>query len=136
MQHTALCPKGFILMNELNLIDPQTFQNLLHSTGNDLEFLNELMETYFQDAPRALAALRTAFVAGQASEFRRAAHNLKSNSANFGAHQLAARCKELEEMGKAGCLEGAESKIAMVEAEYAQVQRALEQKRAELRSTL
>ncbi len=123
-------------MSELNLIDSQTFQNLLHSTGDDLEFLNELMETFFQEAPRVLGALHTALAAGQATDFRRAAHNLKSNSANFGANQLAALCKELEEMGKAGCLEDAEGKVAVVEAEYARVKLALEQKRTELRGIL
>ncbi len=120
-------------MNRLDLIDPQTFQNLIHSTGDDLDFLNELMETYFQDALRSVAAMRAALGDGQAPDFRRAAHSMKSNSANFGALQLAALCKELEEMGKVGCLEGAEAKIAAVEAEYAQVKAALEQKQAELR---
>ncbi len=119
-------------MNPINLIDPQAIQNLLRATGNDLGFLNELMETFFQDATDSLAALRTALAAGQAPDFRRAAHSLKSNSANFGARQLTALCKELEEMGRVGCLEGAEGKIAVVEAEYAQVKAALEQTRAEL----
>jgi hypothetical protein len=42
---------------------------------------------------------------------------------------LSALAKELEMMGKAGVLDGAADKIARVEAEYAQVKDALEQKR-------
>jgi HPt (histidine-containing phosphotransfer) domain-containing protein len=119
-------------MIETSLIDPQVFQALYASTGQDPEFLRELMDTYFQDAPQLLADMRAALAAGNAADFRRAAHSLKSNSANFGARHLAALCKELEDKGKAGVLDGAGAKIELIQAEYAQVKAALEHQHSEL----
>ena len=49
-----------------------------------------------------MAAMRGALADANVEEFRRAAHSLKSNSANLGAMTLAALAKELEMMGKAG----------------------------------
>ncbi len=94
-----------------------------------MTFLGELIDTYFNDAPQLLAAMRGALADGNVEEFRRAAHSLKSNSANLGAMTLSALAKELEMMGKAGVLDGAADKIARVETEYAQAKDALEQKR-------
>ncbi|MEW6193400.1 MAG: Hpt domain-containing protein, partial [Bacillota bacterium] len=50
---------------------------------------------------------------------------LKSSSGNIGALTLAAICRELESMGRAGVIEGAAEKVARVEAEYAKVCMAL-----------
>jgi HPt (histidine-containing phosphotransfer) domain-containing protein len=70
--------------------------------------------------------METAIVTGNAEQLRRAAHSLKSNSANLGAMALSARCKELEMMGKAGTLEGADGKLAVVTQGYEQARAALE----------
>ena len=94
-----------------------------------MAFLGELMDTYFGDAPQLLAAMRGALADGNVEEFRRAAHSLKSNSANLGAMTLSGLAKELEMMGKAGALDGAAEKIPAVEAEYARVRAALEKYR-------
>jgi len=115
-------------VTETPVIDQAVFDGLLASTGGDMAFLAELMDTYFDDAPQLLAGMRGALADGNVEEFRRAAHSLKSNSANFGAMTLSALAKELEMMGKAGVLDGADRKIARVEAEYAQVKDALEQR--------
>ena len=113
-------------MREADVIDRAVLNGLLESVGGDRDFLADLLQTYFDDAPRLLATLHTALPAGDAESFRRAAHSLKSNSASFGAMQLSRMSKELEDMGKAGVLEGAGPKIASVEEEYARVRAALE----------
>jgi len=118
-------------MTETNVIDPTVLDGLLASTGGDMAFLAELMDTYFNDAPQLLAAMRGALADGNAEEFRRAAHSLKSNSASLGAMTLSALAKELEMMGRAGVLDGAADKLARVEAEYEQVKVALEKKRGQ-----
>ncbi len=120
------------VMGGTDRIDPQVFQDLFTSIGGDPEFMSELIDTFFQDAPQLLAAMSTALAVSNAPDFRRAAHSFKSNSANFGARDLAALCKELEDLGKAGVLDGAADKLVMAEAEYVRVKAALEQKRAEL----
>ncbi len=45
------------------------------------------------------------------------AHTLKSSGKDFGATRLAELCQTLEEIGKAGALEGAAELAAQVEAE-------------------
>jgi len=70
----------------------------------------ELLETYFDDSSRLLVAMQEALSTGNAEDLRRAAHSLKSSSASFGALRLSNKCKELEDMGRAGALEGAASR--------------------------
>ena len=113
-------------MAESTSIDRAVFDGLLESVGGDTEFLAELLQTYFDDAPQLLAQMKDALAAGNAEVLRRAAHSMKSNSASFGAMDLSRMCKELEDMGKAGALDGAAPRIAQAEAEYARVKAALE----------
>lgn len=88
--------------------------------------LGELLEVHFQDAPKLLGSMHAALAAGNADEFRRAAHSLKSTSANFGAMTLSKMCKELEDLGKTGAIEGAAEGLALTEAEYGRVRAALD----------
>ena len=57
---------------------------------------------------------------------RRAAHSLKSNSADFGAQALSEMCRELEAKGKAGTLDGAQALVTSVEQEFGRVTLALQ----------
>jgi CheY-like chemotaxis protein len=104
-------------------IDRTAFENLKQAMG--AEFIGELIDTFLEDTPKLLADMRRAWAERNADTFRRAAHSLKSNSANFGAATLSALSKELEMMGKAGELEGAEQEMARVEKEYERVKREL-----------
>jgi HPt (histidine-containing phosphotransfer) domain-containing protein len=113
-------------MGEPDTIDRAVLDSLLETVGDDREFLGELLQTYFDDTPKLLEAMHAALDAGDADAFRRAAHSLKSNSASFGAMQLSRMCKELEDMGKAGTLDGAGVRMADVEQEYTRVRIALE----------
>lgn len=109
-----------------DIIDRAALVALLEATGGDPAFLAELADAYFIDTPELLAAMRRALAAGNAVELRRAAHALKSNSANFGVHTLAGLCRELEERGKNGALDGAALLVERVEAEYERVKPALQ----------
>ncbi|UCD98566.1 MAG: Hpt domain-containing protein [Chloroflexota bacterium] len=108
------------------VIDREVLDNLLEAVGGDGEFLSELLETYFSDSPQLFSTMHMALSAGNAEEFRRAAHSLKSNSANFGALNLSRQAKELEEMGKTGELDKATGSLAEAEREYDKVKSALE----------
>jgi HPt (histidine-containing phosphotransfer) domain-containing protein len=108
-------------MAESDPIDRAVFGSLLDSLGGDREFLAELLEVYFEDAPKLLGRMYAALVAGDADEFRRTAHSLKSTSANFGAMVLSGMSKELEDLGKIGKLDAASERLALAEAEYARV---------------
>ena len=76
------------------LIDAVTFGELQANAGAD--FVVELVQTFAEEAPQILDELRSAFEAGAAERFRRAAHSLKSNSNTFGATGLAAMARALE----------------------------------------
>jgi len=108
------------------IIDQATFAGLLDSLGGDVDFLNELVEAYFDSSPGLFASMQQALASGEAPALQRAAHSLKTGSASFGALAFAARCKELEELAKTGELAGAAEKYQALEAAYAPVATALQ----------
>lgn len=77
-------------------IDRQALDELEHSVGDDRAFLRELVETYLEDAPRQIAALRSGIADGDVETTNRAAHTLKSTSASIGALGLSAMARELQ----------------------------------------
>jgi len=109
-------------MNE-SVIDQASFENLKEMVGAD--FIGELLDTYFQDAPGLIAEMHQALGRGDAMAFSRAAHSFKSNSASFGAMGLAAQARELEYMGRDGNLTGAGEKLDSLQVSYDRVQMAL-----------
>lgn len=113
-------------MNDVSVIDREVLDNLLASVGGDGEFLDELLETYFADTPQQFTAMHDALENGNADEFRRAAHSLKSNSANFGAMDLSQKAKNLEDLGKNGDLNYAAETLREAESEYMKVKSVLE----------
>ncbi|MEW6572968.1 MAG: ATP-binding protein [Bacillota bacterium] len=89
------------------------------------DIVSQLIDIYLSDTPPRLAVLRQAVAEKDTSALFQAAHSLKSSSANIGALRLAAICRDLESMGRAGAIEGAAEKAVRVEAEYARVCMAL-----------
>jgi HPt (histidine-containing phosphotransfer) domain-containing protein len=114
-------------MNEINqdVLDLSALDRLREMIGGDDAFLIELIHTFLEDAPNELARMRQALDSRDAALLRRAAHTLKSNSADFGATALRQMCKELEEMGKQGVFDGAPELILEIVAEYERVDQAL-----------
>ena len=112
-------------MPQTDIVEQKTLAELLINLGGDVEFLKELVDTYLDSAPGLLAAMRQAAANGDAAGLQRAAHTLKTGSASMGALALAALCKELEDMGRSGSLDGAEARIAAAAAAYNDVAAAL-----------
>jgi HPt (histidine-containing phosphotransfer) domain-containing protein len=106
-------------------IDPRTFGELKETAGADFAF--ELVDTFLTEAPGMLGDLRAALATGNADNFRRAAHSLKSNSNTFGALTLAAMAKELELTGLAPALAAGGSTLDALEQEYGRVAAALKE---------
>jgi histidine phosphotransfer protein HptB len=94
-----------------DVIDAVVFRELQDAAG--AAFVAELVDTFLEEAPGMLAAMRGARAAGDADAFRRAAHSLKSNSLTFGATALADAARALE----LGGISAAES-IDALEREY------------------
>ena len=78
-------------------IDLAVFKELQDTAG--AEFVDELVDTFLEEAPRMLDELRGAQAVRDAERYRRAAHSLKSNGLTFGALGLAAMARELELAG-------------------------------------
>jgi HPt (histidine-containing phosphotransfer) domain-containing protein len=112
-------------MADTHPIDSQALVAMLEMVGGDTAFLAEMIDTYLADSPQLLDNLRQAVAAGNAELLRRAAHSLKSNSEGFGATNLAAIARRLEDLAKGGITDGATALLAEATAEYERVRAAL-----------
>jgi CheY-like chemotaxis protein/HPt (histidine-containing phosphotransfer) domain-containing protein len=113
-----------------NPLDPAAMKALLEVLGGEREVLLEIIDSVLEVAPSLLDRLHQGIAQNNPAEVRAAAHSLKSSSKDFGATRLAELCQTLEEMAKAGTLEGAAELAPQVETEYEQVKAALEAERA------
>jgi HPt (histidine-containing phosphotransfer) domain-containing protein len=89
------------------------------------DLLQKIVTLYLEDSPRLAQCMRNAITAGDSSALQRAAHTLKSSSANLGALTLARMCNEMEVQARAEHLVDAEQRINLIEREYARVRVAL-----------
>jgi len=94
-------------------LDMNTFEELKQMSGDD--FIDELVDTFLEDAPKLVAEMKSSLQADDADTFRRAAHSLKSNSATFGATRLAELSRELEVMGREHRLSEAAPRLPALE---------------------
>ncbi|MGI9332790.1 MAG: response regulator [Gammaproteobacteria bacterium] len=102
----------------------------LEATVGGQAFLGELIDAFLEDGPNLLADLRRGLDQADASLLMRAAHSLKSNSADFGAANLSDLSKQIEAMGKTGALDGTASLVAEIETEFERVHVALQSVKA------
>jgi HPt (histidine-containing phosphotransfer) domain-containing protein len=87
------------------ILDEGVLTELTESTGGDIGFVRELIETYLADTPVQLDAMTAAVEADDAEALVRPAHTLKSSSATVGAMRLSSVARELEMAGRTGSLE-------------------------------
>jgi CheY-like chemotaxis protein len=94
------------------------------------DLVGQLIQLYLADAPRLKEAMEAAGLRGDGDGLRKAAHTLKSSSANIGALGLADLCRELERIGRQGKLENIEPVLNELEKEYRRVLAALQKEAA------
>ena len=87
---------------DVAVLDPAALENLLSMLGGEFVYLEELIDSFLEDAPQLLAELDQFVEGGDSAGVRRVAHSLKSNGADFGATTFSNLCKELEMVGKSG----------------------------------
>lgn len=68
---------------------------------DDPNLLTELIDMFLTDAPARIREVETSLANGDIKTLERAAHTLKSSSANIGAMGLSAVCKRIEELARA-----------------------------------
>ncbi len=111
-------------------LDPEAMTRLLDITGGDQGFVDELIDTFIEDATTQIDALRAAASASDAEAIVRPAHSLKSNAANVGATELGDLARGLEADGRTGAVPDVDARVASVEKEFAAVRDALLAERA------
>jgi TMAO reductase system sensor TorS len=87
--------------------------------------LSRVIQAYLKEATRLLQSLREAVEKTDGDALRKAAHSLKSSSANVGAQKLSSLCKELEAMGQKKSMQKAASLLSKTIMEYESVQKIL-----------
>jgi HPt (histidine-containing phosphotransfer) domain-containing protein len=111
-------------------LDPVAFERLLDITGGDLEFVDELVDTYLEDAVVQVAALRGAVASGVIEDLVRPAHSLKSGSDNVGAPALTTMCRALEAASRTGTVADAAGTVERIALEFDAVRSGLLAERA------
>ena len=70
---------------------------------------------------RSAKTIHEAVGTGDPQTLSKAAHSLKSSSANVGAIKLASLCKELETLGRANTIDNAQDIVNQMDSEYKRV---------------
>ncbi|SDN91050.1 Signal transduction histidine kinase [Janthinobacterium sp. OK676] len=107
-------------------LNRQALENIRALSGTDGDALLERVILAFAgETPRQLTAMREAIAGADAEALRKAAHSLKSSSANVGADGLAQLCKEMEKLGRAGSTEGAAALLRQMRQAFLTVRESL-----------
>jgi HPt (histidine-containing phosphotransfer) domain-containing protein len=112
-------------------IDRAIFANLVEMTGGEMDFVDELVDTFLDDGDRQIGALHAAVAAADVDSLIRPAHSLKSGSLNVGATHLGGLCRELEEAARStGAVPDAKDRVTAITSAFAEVRRDLIAERA------
>ena len=116
---------------EVPPIDHRALMNIaaLQRPGSP-PILAKVISMYFQSSTELLERLRQALKQRDADATRKAAHALKSSSANLGATQLASLTKELEDAGRSNSMEKAWPLLDRINTEHGRVVAVLEEELA------
>lgn len=114
----------------LPVLDKPTFERLVGSFGK--EFVSQLIDAFLEDSPQLIESLRRSLDQGDGSEFRRAAHTLKSHANTFGFPRLVRPCQDAEDIGASGDPSPAAPLVPRIEGEYRAARDGLLAQKAEL----
>jgi signal transduction histidine kinase/CheY-like chemotaxis protein len=89
------------------------------------DVVEKVLRAFLGSSAELLITMRGAVSRADATALGRAAHNLKSSSANVGALRLSAYCRDLEALGRAETLAKSAEVLAELEAEYLRVEAAV-----------
>jgi len=123
----AQTPQAQDPMSETHpILDRSVIASLRELGGDDDPSLFfELVHMFLSDTPERMRALSEAFDKRDPTALERAAHALKSSSANLGALGLSALFRDIESAGRERDLVRAESLVKRTQPEFAKVEAAL-----------
>ncbi len=117
------------------LIDEKVLEGLSQLPSKEGEpFLLQAFRLFRERCALDLASLEEAREKGDSPSFRLAAHSMKGSCRDLGVLRLAALCQELESLGAAGELSGADTLIEEVRGELRRVEARLNREAARLGS--
>jgi HPt (histidine-containing phosphotransfer) domain-containing protein len=92
-----LC-RNSIFAQPINLLNQPVFdiKPLLEISGDDRQFVIELLESYLKQTGTDIEAIEKSTAQGDAQAVKFAAHRLRSSSGAVGAKNTAAACSEIE----------------------------------------
>ena len=126
--------KSLQLMDEPQVLDQQVLNRLrMMQRPGAPSILQKVIDIYLQNSPALIDDIRTAVFNKDAVALTRAAHSLKSSSANLGASRLSELCKSLEQMGRAQALKGSDEILVQMLDDSDQVMAALKAELNKLR---
>jgi CheY-like chemotaxis protein len=102
-------------------VDPQVIESMLVLGGGGSELLKRMVDIYLDDAPSRLEIVREGMQRSDPGAVSRAAHALKSASANLGAAALAELCRRLERACVGGSTGETRALVDAIELELAYV---------------
>jgi HPt (histidine-containing phosphotransfer) domain-containing protein len=107
-------------------LNPRALDALRAMMGaNGEAFACKVIRTYLEDMPAGIVRMQAAAAARDADALQKAAHSMKSSSANVGAERLARLCRDLEMIGRSGTTDGASSLLEDAVGEFSRVATAL-----------
>ena len=119
----AAPPADNAARDRINLQALENIRALSASNGDAL--LERVLHAFIDDTPSHFKALQQAIAAANTTNIRKAAHSLKSSSANVGAETLAQLCKDMEQLGRNDITEGTAGLLAAMEREFQAVRHTL-----------
>jgi PAS domain S-box-containing protein len=91
------------------------------AAATDASLLAQIFESFVSDGEARIGTLRRALEKNDAVVLHKAAHALKGASANIGARRMADIAEQLQAMGEAGSVEGAEAAVDELDQEFGKV---------------
>lgn len=88
--------KNMMHLADINVLDEKSIDELRNITGNDPEFVREVVQLFLQQLPELVLNLKAALKSQEAEALKRSAHTLKGASRNIGALRLGAFCEKIE----------------------------------------
>lgn len=96
------------------ILDLAVVADLRAATGDDDEFIADLIATYVGEGSGHISVMTEAVAVGDVGGLVRPAHTLKSSSASIGALRLAEVCRRVEEDCREGRVDGLAGQVEIV----------------------
>jgi HPt (histidine-containing phosphotransfer) domain-containing protein len=112
---------------DIPVLDLKVIESLKELGGEeDPTLFVDLVDLFVCDASKNIEALAAALASGDSQALQRAAHAMKSSSANVGALRMSKLCFEMEKLGRSGTCQGAETLVRATREQFSQVSSALQ----------